>query len=163
MSLFVIIIIGDLTQVPVLPLQWPVVVLVFLNRKIACIDPNSWSRVWRSWAVKAIIITFYSITFIISRVLPRLIQGLNVLETLKRLESKLLKLRKVLIKNLFLSAFVRLKERLMAPRTASIYFSDLKRKVESSFGFCDNGLFNRLFLDILSMAILLSLGTDKKP
>ena len=93
----------------------------------------------------------------------RPVRGLGILEVLRRLRSRLLRLKKVLIKDLLFGAFVRFGRGLMALRTTSIHFSDLRQKVEDSFSLCNDSFLNGLLSDIFSIAILLGLGTDKRP
>ena len=50
----------------------------------------------------------------------------------------------------------------MAPKTASIYFSDPGQKVEGGFTLYSDDFLNGLLPGIFSMAILLGLGTDEK-
>ena len=95
-------------------------------------------------------------------VLPRLIQGFGVFETLKRLGSRLLRPGRIPVENFLFGLFVRLGGGLMAPKIASIYFLDLEWKVEGGFGFCSDGFLNDLFPGVLLTAILLSQSKDKK-
>ena len=157
------IVIGNLSQVFVLPFWWPAAVLVIPSQRIKSVDSNSWGEAWRSWAAKATITTASSITPIIFMIFPRLVRGMGVLGVLRRLGSRFLRFKRVLVGNLFFDAFVHLKGGLMASRTASIHFSDPERKVEGGFGLRGNGFFNGLLLGVFSIAILLGLGTDRWP
>ena len=94
-------------------------------------------------------------------VFPRPVSGLGVLRALKKLGYRLLRLRKVLVKDLFFGAFVCLKRGSITLETASIHFSDPRQKVKGGFGLYNNGFLNGLFLVVLSMAILLGLDTDR--
>ena len=49
----------------------------------------------------------------------------------------------------------------MALKTARIYFSNLKQKVESGFGLHDNGFFDNLLLNIFLATILIGLSMDR--
>ena len=162
-SFFVIIVIGDLIQVFVFLLWWPVAVLVIPSRRIGYINPSGWSRAWKSWAARATMITASFIAPIVFMVLPRSIQGLGVFRALRRLRSKLLKSRRVPVEDLLFGAFVCLGGRLMALKIVSIYFSDLRRKVEGRFSLCGNSLLNGLLLGVFLTAILLSLSINEKP
>ena len=51
----------------------------------------------------------------------------------------------------------------MAPKTANIYFSNPRRKVEGGFDFHGNSFFNGLLPGIFPTAILLGLGIDGRP
>ena len=51
----------------------------------------------------------------------------------------------------------------MAPRMASIYFSNLGRKVESGFDHCSNELLNARLPGVFLTAIVLGLGMDRRP
>ena len=113
--------------------------------------------------MKPIITTAFFIAPIVLIVFSRPVQGLGVLEALQKVESRLLKLGKVSIKNLLLGAFIKLGGGLMAPTIAAIYLLDPKGKVEGSFGLCGNGFLNGLLSSIFSTAILLGLGIDRKP
>ena len=159
--LLVTMVIDDLTQVFVVLFWWLVAILVVSSRRIDCIDPSGWSKVWKSWAIRATIMTTFSIMLIILMVLPRPVWGLGVLKTLKRLGFRLLQPEKVLIEDLFPSIFVRFEGGLIAAKTISIYFSDIRQKVESGFSLYSNDLLNDLFRDVLLRAILLDLGMDK--
>ena len=163
MPLFVTIVTGDLCQAFVLPLQWPVAVLVILSQKIGCVKSNIWGGAWKSWTARAMITTTFVIASIVFIVFSRLVQNLGVLEALKRLKSTFLRLEKVLVGDLFFGAFVRLGRRSMAPRTVNIYFLDPGRKVEGGFGLRGNGFLNGLLPDVLLTAILLSPGRDWWP
>ena len=162
MLLLVTIITGDLTQVLVLLLWWSVVFLVVSSKRIGCTNPGSWHEAWKSWPATAIITTAPFIIFILLMVFLRLVWGFSILKTWKKLWSRLLRLREVPVKDLFLSAFIRFGERSMAPKTVSIYFLDPEPKVEGGFSFYNNSFFNGFFLSVFSMIILTSLGTDRK-
>ena len=90
----------------------------------------------------------------------RLVIGLDVFETLKILESKLLRLGKIPVKNFFLAVFVDLRGELMALGIASIHLSNLGQKVENAFGLAGNGFLDGFFLGIFLATILIGLGTD---
>ena len=92
----------------------------------------------------------------------RPIQGLSVLEVLKRLESGFLRCGKVPVEDFLFGAFVCLKRELMAPRIASIYLLDPGQKVESGFGLYGNRVLDDLLLGVYLTAILLGLGTNKE-
>ena len=64
------------------------------------------------------------ITPIVLVILLRPVRDLNVLRTLKRLESKLLSLGKIPVKNFFFGAFVCLGKGSVAPRATNISFLD---------------------------------------
>ena len=103
----------------------------------------------------------FFIILIIFIVFLRLVRGLGIYRALKKLKSRLLRAKKILVENFFLIAFVRLEEKLMAQYTANIYLSDLGRKVESSFGLYIDGFLDSLFSGILPIAILFGLGIDE--
>ena len=90
-------------------------------------------------------------------------QSLGIIVKLRKLSYRLLELGKVLVKNLFLGVSICLKGQLMALGAANIYILDLRWKVESVFGLCNNSLFNGLLLNIFSITILLGLNPDRKP
>ena len=96
-------------------------------------------------------------------VFSRPVQGLSVLEALRKLGFKFLRLKRVPVKNFFLSVFVFFGGGLMAPKTANIHFSDPGQKIEDGFSLYDNSFFNILLLSIFSIVILLGLGTDRRP
>ena len=91
-------------------------------------------------------------------VLLRPVQGLGILEAMKRLRFRLVKSRKILVGNLLFDVFVRLRGGLMASKTVSIYFSDSERKVKGGFGLRGDGFLNGLLSNVLLTVILLSLG-----
>ena len=96
-------------------------------------------------------------------VFPRPVRGLGILAALKRLRSNLLRPERVPIKDLLLGVFVHLVERLIAPKTATIYFSDPKQKIGVGFSLCSNGFLNGLLPIVLSTAILLGLDINRRP
>ena len=153
----------DLIWVSVLLLWWLVAILVFLSKEKCCINLSGWGKAWKSWAAKATITTAFFITPITLMVFSRTIWGLSVLKVLRRLRSRFLRPKRVLVENFFFGAFVRLGERSMAPKTVSIHFSDLKRKVKGGFALCGDDFFNSLLPGILPTAILFGLGTNKRP
>ena len=51
----------------------------------------------------------------------------------------------------------------MAPGITNIYFLDLGRKIENSFGLRGDGFLNSLLPGDFLTAILLGLGTNKEP
>ena len=73
-----------------------------------------------------------------------------------------LRFGRVPVENLFFGAFVCLGRGLIAPKTAIIYFSDLRRKIEGGFSLYSDGFFNNLLPSVFSTAILLGLGIDEK-
>ena len=163
MPFLVTIVIGDLNQIFVLPLQWLVAVLIIPRRRIGRINPNGWREALRSWTVRAMITTTSSITSIVLMIFLRPVQSFGILGALKRLKSRLLRLEKVPFKDFFFGTFVRLKEGSIAPRTVNIYFSNPRRKIKGGFSFRGNGFLNGLLSSILSMAILLGLGMHRRP
>ena len=94
-------------------------------------------------------------------VLLRPVKGLNVLRMLKRLGSKFLKPGKILVETFFFSMFIYFKRRLMALRTANIYFSNARRKIENGFGLRNNSFLHGLLSNIFLPIILIGLGTDR--
>ena len=100
-SLLIIIVTGDSTQVPVLLLWWPVVIMVISRKGIGYIDPNGWDGAWKSWAARAIITITLFIIFIVSIVLSKPVRVLDILGALKKLGSRLLILGRFLIEDLF--------------------------------------------------------------
>ena len=91
---------------------------------------------WRSLDTKATIMTASFITSIVPVILLRPLWGLSILETLRKLWSRFLKSRKVLVENLFFGAFIRLIRGSMAPKTANICFLDPGWKVKGGFSPC---------------------------
>ena len=158
---FVIIVINDLTQIFVLLFWWPVVVAVVLNKKIGCINPNSYGKVWRSWATRTMITMVFFIAFINLRILLRPVQSLDILKMLRKLRFKLLKFEKNPIEDFFFGMFICLEKRLMALRTANIYLLNPGQKVKSGFGLCEDGFLDGLFPDILLIVIFFSLDIDE--
>ena len=49
------------------------------------------------------------------------------------------------------------------PKAANIHFTDLEQKVEGGFGLRGDGFLDSLVPDIFSPAVLLDLGTDRRP
>ena len=107
--------------------------------------------------------TAYFIAPIILIVFSRPIRGFGVFGVLEKLGSKFLRSRKILVEKFLFDMFVCFGGGLIAPKTANIYLLDRERKVESNFGLCGDSLLNGLLPDIISMAILFGLGTDKRP
>ena len=105
----------------------------------------------------------FSIVPIVLRIFLRLVWGLGVFGTLKRLKSRRLRPEKVLFKNFFVSAFVYLGGGLVTSKIANIYFSDLGRKIEGGFGLRGDNFLNGPLLGVFPAAILLSLGMDGRP
>ena len=161
MPLLITIITGDLSQVLVFPLWWPIAVLVIPSQKIGRIDSSGWDGAWRLWAARPIITTASSSAPFVLMVLSRLVQGLDFLGAMRRLGSGLLRPGRVLVRNFLFGVFIYFEGGLMAPRTASIHFSDAGQKVESGFGLFSDGFFDGLLSGVLPTAILLGLGTNK--
>ena len=96
---------------------------------------------------------------IVFMVFSKLVKGLGLLRALRKLGSRLLRPRKIPVKNFFFSIFDRLKKELMALCKANIYLLNLKQKVESSFGLHGDSFLDDLLLGVFSMVVLLNLGT----
>ena len=161
MPLLVIILTSDLIQVPVVLHWWLITVAIVLIRRIGHINSCRWGEAWKSEAAKAIIMTTSSIASIVPTVTLMSIWGLGILRELMRLGFRLLRPGRVPVDDLFLSTFVCLRGRLMAPKTARIYLLNLRQKVKSSFALCSNGLLDGLLPNVLPTAILLGLSMDR--
>ena len=144
MPFLIKIISSDLTQILILSLQWPGADRDNPSRGIDYIEPNGWSGAYRSWAARATIMTVFFIALMISIVFSRLVQSLGVFGVLRRLRSRLLRPKRVLVKNLLLDAFVRLEGGSIAPKTAIIHLLNPRRQVENGFGLHNNGFLNSL-------------------
>ena len=68
---------------------------------------------------------------------------------------------RVLGEDFFLGAFICLKRKLIASKTASIHFSNPRQKVKSGFGLRGDGFLHALLLGVFPTAILLGLGTNR--
>ena len=156
MAFFVIVIISDLTQVFVIFFKW--LVKSFPSRKIGCIDPKGWAGALRPWA--AIIMVFF-IMFTLFVISSKSLEGVGILETVRKQGFKLLRSGRILVKNLLFGAFIYCEGRLMVSRAMSIYFSDPRQKVESEFGFCSNGFFNNFLSNVFLATILIGIGIDR--
>ena len=93
-------------------------------------------------------------------VLLRPVRGLGILRALRKIGSRLLRSRRVLVKNLLFNVFIRLEKRLMAPNIVNIHFSNSERKFEGGFGLRGKDFLNDLFPSVFLTAILIGLGTD---
>ena len=124
MTLFVTIVISNLTQVFVIPSRQPVTIVS--SEKASYIDLRGCDAAWRFWAARAIITIVFSIALIIFIVFLRPVRSFDVFEVLKRLGFRLLRPRKVLDENFFFDIFVYLGKRSMALWTVNIYFWDLE-------------------------------------
>ena len=159
MTLLIITITSDLTQIFVIFSRRPVTIVP--SRKIGCIDLSRSGGALRPWTARVIITTAYFITLFIPIVFPRPVKGLGIFGILSRLGSRLLRLGKILFEYFFLSAFGCLQERSIALGIASIYFLDQRWKAESGFGLYGNGFFDNLLPDIFWITILIGLDTDR--
>ena len=93
--------------------------------------------------------------------LSKPVRGLGIHGALKTLGFRLLKLGKILVKDLFLDTFVCLERGLMTLWIANIHLSDLGQNIESDFGLHGDGFLNGLLSGVFPIAMLLNLSTNK--
>ena len=158
MLFLTIIVINSLTQVFNIPSGH--LITIVSSGRIGCLDSSGWGKALRLLATDAIITTTFSIMTIILKVFLRLVKDFSVFGALRRLKFNLLRTKKISVKNLFFGILICLGGGLITPETASIYFSDQRRKVKSGFDFWHNIFLDSLLPDVFLATILIGLGMD---
>ena len=83
MALLVTVIIGGLAYVSIFLTRWLVATTIISSRGLGHIDSSSWGRALRSGAAGAAIVTIFIVPTLLM-VLARSLQGLSLLETMRR-------------------------------------------------------------------------------
>ena len=124
--------------------------------------PNDWGKTLKSQVTKTTISFSIAPTFLM--VPARSFGGFSTLKLMGRQDLYFLRLKAEEIGVFIAGVFFGLEsKRAIAPKAASTHLMDPWRKIEDGFGFCNNGLLDGLVPNILPTALLLGLGTDKRP
>ena len=116
----------------------------------------------KSGAIKTTIGLSIAPTFFV--ILARSLECLSILRAIEKQRLSFLKLGVEGIRASIVDVLFALRDGgIMALEIASIYLTDPRRKIESSFVLCGNGCVNILVSSIFLTVVLLGLGMDGKP
>ena len=159
MSFLVIILTGDLTQVLIFSLQWPVTITVVSRYSLTHVDTSNQGKVLRLEVTRNTI--GFSFTSTLYVVLARFLTGLSTLKTMERKGLCFLRLKTKKIGVFIAGVLFRLGGgKAMALGAASIYLTDPKKKVKSGYSLCNDGFLDGLIPDVLLTIVLLDLSID---
>ena len=158
MALLVTVVKSGLAQVPIFPTRWLVTATTILSQNLGRVDPCSQGRALRPGVAEAAIATIFIAPTLL--VVPARSFDLDGLKPMRRHGSCLLEAERkgTLILDVIVNRF---QGGAVAPEAASIYLTDLQRKVQGPLGHSRDSFFNSLVLGVFLTTFLLGLGMNR--